>query len=200
LTAPEILLPSPAQFNMRKTSHRPRRAESGLIVVDIQERLLPAIHQKERVVENSVRLIQGAGVLKVPVFATEQYRKGLGATVPEVAAALAGGAPIEKVAFSACGAPGFLDALKARHVSDAILCGIEAHVCVAQTGLDLLDAGLRVFVVADAVSSRTPENHRLGLERLRDCGAALVSTEMVLFELLEEAGTEEFKQILALVR
>ena len=185
---------------MQSVTHRLRRAESGLIVVDIQERLLPAIHEKERVVQNSVRLIQGAGVLKVPVFATEQYRKGLGATVPEVAAAMTGLTPIEKLSFSACGAAGFPEALRARKVRDVILCGIEAHVCVAQTGLDLLDAGLRVFVAADAVSSRTAENCRLGLERMREAGAVLVSAEMVLFEWLERAGTEEFKLIRALVK
>ena len=139
-------------------------------------------------------------MLKVPVFATEQYRKGLGATVPEVAVAMAGVTPIEKLTFSACGAAGFSEALRARNVRDAILCGIEAHVCVAQTGLDLLDAGFRVFVAADAVSSRTPENCQLGLERLRGAGAVMVSTEMVLFEWLERAGTEEFKRIHALVR
>jgi nicotinamidase-related amidase len=185
---------------MQKQSLRLTRAKAAVIVVDVQERLLPAIFEKERVVQNSVRLLKGAAVLKVPVFATEQYRKRLGATVPEVAAALAGMAPIEKVAFSACGAAGFMAGLEVARISDAILCGIEAHVCVLQTCLDLLDSGRRVFVVADAVSSRTRENHVLGLERMRDAGAALVSTEMVLFELLERAGTEEFKRILALVK
>jgi nicotinamidase-related amidase len=185
---------------MQKESLRLTRALAGLVVVDVQERLLPAICEKERVVQNAVRLIQGAGVLRVPVFATEQYRKGLGPTVPEVAAAIPGFAPMEKVAFSACGAAGFIPALKAKKVSEVILCGIEAHVCVSQTCLDLLDRGFRVFVVADAVSSRTPENYRFGLDRMRAAGAVIVSTEMVLFELLEEAGSAEFKQILALVK
>jgi nicotinamidase-related amidase len=107
---------------------------------------------------------------------------------------------MEKTAFSAYGARGFGEALEARGVSAAILCGIEAHVCVAQSGLDLLDAGLRVYVVADAVSSRTPEDYRVGIERLRDAGAVVASTEMVLFELLGEAGSEEFKLILPLVK
>ena len=176
------------------------KTHAGLIVVDMQERLLPAIFEPERVVQNVVRLIRGASILGIPVFATEQYRKGLGATVPDVAAALAGVEPIEKVAFSACGAAGLNAALKSRNISDIILCGIEAHVCVSQTCLDLLDQQLRVFVVADAVSSRTPENHRIGIERMRDAGAVIASTEMVQFELLEKAGTEEFKQILALVK
>jgi nicotinamidase-related amidase len=185
---------------MQKKSLRLTRAQAGLVVVDIQERLLPAIFEKERVQENAVRLIQGAAVLQVPVFVTEQYRKGLGPTVPEVAAAIPGFVPREKLAFSACGAAGFVPALKKQKVSEAILCGIEAHVCVSQTCLDLLDHGFRVFVVADAVSSRTPENYRIGLDRMRAAGAVIVSTEMVLFELLGQAGTAEFKQILALVK
>ena len=185
---------------MQKTSLRLTRANAGLVVVDVQERLLPAIFEQQRVVQNTVRLIQGAGVLQVPIFATEQYRKGLGPTVPEVAGAIPGFAPLEKLAFSACGAAGFIPALKQHKVSEAILCGIEAHVCVSQTCLDLLDNGFRVFVVADAVSSRTLENYRFGLDRMRAAGAVIVSTEMVLFELLEEAGTAEFKQILALVK
>jgi nicotinamidase-related amidase len=185
---------------MKNQSHRLTRTRAGLVVVDIQERLLPAIFEKERVLQNVLRLIQGAAILKVPVFATEQYRKGLGPTVPEVVAAIPAFAPLEKVAFSACGAAGFLTALKNRKVSETILCGIEAHVCVSQTCLDLLDDGFRVFVAADAVSSRTPENYRVGLGRMRAAGAVIVSTEMVLFELLEQAGTAEFKQILNLVK
>jgi nicotinamidase-related amidase len=185
---------------MKNQSHRLTRTRAGLVVVDIQERLLPVIFEKERVLQNVLRLIQGAAILKVPVFATEQYRKGLGPTVPEVVAAIPAFAPLEKVAFSACGAAGFLTALKNRKVSETILCGIEAHVCVSQTCLDLLDDGFRVFVAADAVSSRTPENYRVGLGRMRAAGAVIVSTEMVLFELLEQAGTAEFKQILNLVK
>jgi nicotinamidase-related amidase len=185
---------------MQKTSLRLTRAKAGLVVVDVQERLLPAIFERQRVVQNTIRLIQGAGILQVPIFATEQYRKGLGPTVPEVAAAIPGFAPMEKLAFSACGATGFTAALKEREVSEAILCGIEAHVCVSQTCLDLLEKGFRVFVTEDAVSSRTSANYRSGLDRMRAAGAVIVSTEMVLFELLERAGTDEFKQILNLVK
>jgi nicotinamidase-related amidase len=183
-----------------KHSRRLRKAESALLVIDIQERLLPAIFERERVVQNTVRLIKGSAILGIPIFATEQYRKGLGTTVPEVAAALGKVAPVEKLAFSACGATDLSAGLKAKKITNVILCGIETHVCVCQTCLDLLDASYAVFVVADAVSSRTPENHRIGLERMRDAGAVIGSTEMVLFELLEKAGTEEFKQILPLVK
>ena len=180
--------------------HRIARAKAGLVVVDIQERFRPVIFEMPRVVQNALRLINGALILRVPVFATEQYRKGLGGTVPEIASAIPDFAPLEKNTFSCCGAPGFVEALRAKGVQDVILCGIEAHVCVCQTCLGLLDAGFRPFVVADAISSRTPENHRLGVERMRDAGAVIVSTEMILFELLERAGTDEFKQMLTLVK
>jgi len=176
------------------------RARAALAVIDIQERLLPAIFEGERVVQNTVRLIKGARILGIPVLITEQYKKGLGATVPAIAAEIEGLKQMEKVAFSACGAAGFEKALKTKKVTDVILCGIEAHVCVSQTCLDLLDRGFRVFVVVDAMSSRTTENQFIAVERMRDAGAVVVSTELVLFELLEKAGTEEFKQILALVK
>jgi nicotinamidase-related amidase len=185
---------------MRKQSLLLNRKLAGLVVVDIQERLLPAIFENERVVQNARRLIQGAAVLQIPVLATEQYRKGLGPTVEDVAKVIPGFAPLEKVAFSACGAAEFVAALASRNTSDVILCGIEAHVCVTQTCLDLLDRGSRVFVVADAISSRTAENYRFGVDRMRSSGAVIVSTEMVLFELLQQAGTPEFKEILPLVK
>lgn len=185
---------------MTTTPRRIVRKKAALAVVDIQERLLPAIFEKDRVVQNSVRLIKGAAALKLSILATEQYRKGIGPTVPEIAAAIPNFAPIEKLAFSCCGADGFLTALEKAGATDIILCGIEAHVCVTQTCLDLLDKGCRVFVVADACSSRMPENHRIGLDRMRDARAIVVSTEMILFDLLDRAGTDEFKQVLALVK
>jgi nicotinamidase-related amidase len=171
-----------------------------LFVVDIQERLLPAIFEKEQVLENALRLARGAALFRLPVFVTEQYRKGLGATVRDLAEAIPGFAPVEKLTFSACGADGVLEAICARGVTDLIVCGIEAHVCVCQTCLDLLDHGLRPFVVADAISSRTAANRAIALERLRQAGATVVSTEMALFELLGRAGTDEFKQVLSLVK
>ncbi len=185
---------------MPPNSQRLRRAKSGLVVIDIQERLLPAIHEKERVVRNTVRLIGGALALGVPVWVTEQNPRGLGGTILDVARAIPEFAPIVKFAFSACGATGFNEGLVARGLSDIILCGIECHVCVCQTCLDLLDLGCRPFVAADAVSSRTAENCRWGLERMRDGGAVIVSTEVVLFELVERADAKEFKVILSLVK
>jgi nicotinamidase-related amidase len=185
---------------VKAKSSRIIRNKAALVVIDIQERLLPAIFEGDRVVRNTVRLIKGARILGIPVLVTEQYKKGLGATTPAIAAEIEDLTQVEKVAFSACGASGFKEALKAKKISDVILCGIEAHVCVSQTCLDLLDQGFRVFVVVDAMSSRTTENHFIAVERMRGAGGVVVSAEMVLFELLEKAGTQEFKQILTLVK
>ena len=187
------------RFAVPKTSHRINRRKAGLVVVDIQERLLPAIFEKERVVQNAVRLIRAAQVLSVPVLATEQYRKGLGATVAEVAAAMAGFAPLEKLTFSSCGAPAFAKALQAHGVKDVILCGIEAHVCVQQTAIDLMKDYF-VYVVADAIGSRHRHDHKVAVERLRDCGAVITTVESAVFELLRQAGTDQFKQVLPLFK
>jgi nicotinamidase-related amidase len=175
------------------------RTSAGLLVVDIQERLLPAVFEQDLILQNTHRLVQGAALLRLPIFVTEQYRKGLGPTVADLASHIPGFAPLEKLTFSAWGAPGLPEAVQAQGLTEVVLCGLETHVCVAQTCLDLLDAGLRPFVVADAVSSRTPENRRFGLERMREAGAILVSAEMILFELLERAGTEEFKRVQRLI-
>lgn len=185
---------------MNRNYRRIEKRASGLLVIDIQERLLPSIFEKERVVRNTVLLIRGMQILGRNILVTEQYPRGIGPTVPEIAAALEGFKPLEKVSFSALGADGFDRAFAKMGATEVVLCGIEAHVCVAQTCLDLLDRGLRVFVVNDAVSSRTPENWKSGLERMHNAGAVLVSTEMILFELLERAGTAEFKQLLPLLK
>jgi nicotinamidase-related amidase len=179
---------------------RIERTGTGLVVVDIQERLLPSIFEQEKLIQTCLRLLKGAEILGIPIFATEQYRKGLGATSPEIAGAIKGFAPLEKVTFSACGAEGFLDNLKAKSIKNVILCGMESHICVLQTCLDLLEHNLGVFVVADAISARNAENSRLALQRMHDAGAVIASTEMVLFELLGRARTEEFKQVQALVK
>jgi nicotinamidase-related amidase len=190
---------------MKKPAMKPRpnriiRAQAGLLVVDVQERLLPVISDRETVLENALRLVRGAQVFRLPVWVTEQYPKGLGPTVPELSQALAGAPVFDKLSFSAAGVAALLDAFHTRGVTEIVLCGVESHVCVAQTCLDLLDAGLRPFVVADAVSSRTALNRQIGLERMRDAGAQIVSTEMILFELLDRAGTAEFKEIQRLVK
>jgi nicotinamidase-related amidase len=173
---------------------RPDRAT--LIVVDVQEGFRKAIPDFEKVAKATATLVEGADVLSVPVIATEQYPKGLGETAPEVADHLPEGTePLEKVHFSANDAEGF--DLGGR--DQAIVCGIESHVCVSQTVLDLLEAGAEVHVPIDAVGSRTDENKRVGLHKMERAGAIHTSVEAALFELLGRAGTDEFKRIQALI-
>ena len=185
---------------MKRTPLLLDRHEAGLVVVDIQERLLPVIAGKEAMLQNAVRLIKGAAILRLPVLVTEQYPKGLGKTVQDVVDALALLSPFEKLTFSACGSDTFMASLKSQNRSQIVLCGIEAHVCVLQTCLDLIAEGFRVFVAADAFASRAPENRLLALDRMQSAGAAIISTGMALFEMLEQAGTPEFKQIRDLVK
>jgi nicotinamidase-related amidase len=172
------------------------RERAALVVVDVQEAFRPAVGEFEAVARNAGIMVQAAHALGLPVVVTEQYPKGLGATVPEVAEHLDGVEPLEKVVFSACRADGF----DLGERDQALVCGIEAHVCVEQTVQDLLDRDVEVHVAADAVSSRTALNRRLGVEKMERSGAWVTSTEMALFELVGRAGTDEFKRIQALVK
>jgi nicotinamidase-related amidase len=172
------------------------REHAALVVVDLQEAFRPAVVDFDRVAANAGVLVQGARILGLPVVVTEQYPKGLGRTVPEVAQHLNGIEPLDKVCFSATDADGFdLD-----DRDQVLVCGIESHVCVSQTAHGLLDRGLEVHVVRDAVSSRTEENRELGLHKMESSGAILTSVETALFELLGAAGSEEFKRVQALVK
>jgi len=177
-----------------------RRDESLLLVVDLQEKLAPAIHQGEAAIANNLRLLGSARRLGVPAFVSEQYVRGLGPTVPAIKAAAVDARFFEKMHFSCTGEPGVLEMLHAAHRPQVVLTGMEAHVCVLQTGLGLLGAGFQVFVVADATASRTPENRDLALARLRAAGADIVSSEMVLFEWLGQAGTDDFRAVLPLIK
>jgi len=172
------------------------RERAALVVIDVQEAFRGPVAGFDRVAHAAGTLIEGAAAAGVPVIATEQYPKGLGPTVPEVAERLPQGArPIEKLAFSAAEAEGFdLDGR-----DQAIVCGIEAHVCVNQSVLDLLERGVDVHVVSDAVASRTEANREIGLARAERAGAVLTSVETALFELLGRAGTEEFKRVQRLI-
>lgn len=176
------------------------REMSCLLVVDVQENLMRAIWEPERVVENCRRLVAGARILGLPLLATTQYARGLGPTVPALAEALGDTEALDKTTFSCCRAAGFCERLRALGRDTVVLCGVETHVCVNQTAHDLIDAGYRVHVVQDAVSSRTPANWQAGLAKMRDAGAILTTTEMLLFELLGAAGTPEFKAVQALVK
>lgn len=169
---------------------------TALVVVDIQEAFRKAIPGFDGIAKASATLARGAEAVGIPVLVTEQYPKGLGATVAEVAEALpAGTEPIEKLVFAASKADGF--DLAGR--DQALVCGVETHVCVNQTTLDLLAEGVEVHVTADAVGSRTEDNRRIGLEKMERAGAVVTSVETALFELVGRAGTAEFKQVQKLV-
>jgi len=178
----------------------PTRTNSVLIVIDVQGKLADAVQRSELLQENVRKLIEAAHILDIPILVTEQYPKGLGHTVPLLSKALADAPVIEKTSFSCCGALQFEHAMMELHKTDVILCGIEAHVCVYQTARDLLARGYNVHLVSDAVSSRTEENRHVGIHAMERRGAVLTSTEMLLFELLEESGTEMFKKISSLVK
>ena len=177
-----------------------RRADSLLLVVDIQQKLAPAIHDSERVVANSVRLLEGARQLGVPAFVSEQYIKGLGPSLEAIRTAAVDARFFEKTHFSCAAEPGVIDLLRAAKRPQIILTGTEAHVCVLQTAFGLLAAGFEVYLVADAASSRTPENRSAAIERMRAAGIGIVTTEMVLFEWLHQAGTDDFRQLLPLIK
>jgi nicotinamidase-related amidase len=175
---------------------RLERDRTALVVVDVQEGFRPVIGGFDELAHQTAILVQGARVLGLPVVVTEQYPKGLGSTIPEVAEHLDGIECHPKTVFSAPEAEGFdLDGR-----DQVVMCGIESHICVMQSALALLDRGLEVEVAADAVSSRSQQNKAIGLERMRMSGATITSVETALFELLGRAGTDEFKQIQGLVR
>jgi isochorismate hydrolase len=179
------------------------RNRAVLVVIDVQERLMPVIHDRFAVEQNLERLIRGVHILGVPTLVTEQYVKGLGATVEPLRRALeeaSGYRPMEKQCFSAHGCDAFSTQLSALERDQILLTGVEAHVCVYQTALDLMNAGLEVTIVADAISSRTAQNKEIALRRLLGEGAKLASTEMVLFELLAVSGTAEFRAVSRLIK
>ena len=177
--------------------------KATLLLVDMQERLLPAMTGGAEAEQRSAILLKAAKALNVPVTISEQYPKGLGRTVAGLAGDI-GNAPVfEKLAFSCWRDKAIKDHLIAHHEAGrplVILAGIEAHVCVMQTAADLSAAGFGVFAVADAMASRAPSSHALAMERMRQNGVSVVNTEMVVFELLGQAGTAEFKALSALVR
>jgi nicotinamidase-related amidase len=168
--------------------------QSALLVVDVQERLLPAIDDWQRTLDAVIWLIQVARRLDVPLLVSEQYPKGLGHTHADVLAVLPAGVVVEKVHFS-CLPDACLPPLVGSDRQQVVVCGTEAHVCVLQTAIDLKLSGKDVFVVADAIGSRTPESKHLALERMRQHGIEIVSREMVAFEWLRVAGTPLFREI-----
>jgi nicotinamidase-related amidase len=170
----------------------------ALVVVDIQEKLLPPIHEKERLIRNSQLLIRLAKILALPVLVTTQYAKGLGGVVAEIASLLPPGTTYDKTQFSCFGSAEFCSAVK-RLPGDrntVLLCGMETHICVMQTALGALNNGYLVHVASDAVGSRAEWNWKIGLQRMRDAGAVISSTEMMMYELLRGSASAAFKELL----
>jgi len=184
-------------------ARRPLEADQcALIVVDIQEKLLAPIFERERLIKNSQLLIRLAGILKIPTLMTTQYAKGLGDTTPDIASLLPDVQPIDKQMFSCFGSEVFCASLKRLpgNRNTVLLCGMEAHICVTQTALGALREGYLVHVASDAVSSRAEWNWKIGLQRMRDAGAVISSTEMMMYELLRSSGEPAFKQILPFLK
>ena len=171
-----------------------------LVVVDVQGKLAQLMVDKEPLFKNIRILIQAAKILEVPILWCQQVPEALGPTIPEIAELLTGHEPIDKASFSCCGEEKFGAELNALGRKQVLLCGIETHVCIYQTAMDLMDSGLDVTVIADAVSSRTEQNRRIALTRLAAEGAHIGSTEMALFELLKTAKHPQFRQIARLVK
>lgn len=175
---------------------RLKASETALVVVDMQERLLKAIHEHDRVIASTRLVLRAAKQLDLKVVMTTQYLKGLGPTHAAVAELAPPGTPFDKLTFSCFASPEFKQALAATQRNSILLCGVEAHICVLQTGLDALAAGYLVHVIADATSSRSPQNAALGLRRLELAGAVISSSEMAIYELLGASGTPAFKALL----
>jgi len=171
-----------------------------LLIIDVQEKLFPHMAEKERLVKSISKLVSFAEIMKIPVLLTEQYPKGLGHIVPEVKKLVPHIQPIEKVEFSCLGSEKFKESLTQLKAKTLIITGIEAHICVSQTAIEGLSNGYRVCVIGDAVSSRSLEDKAISLERMRQCGVTIASTEMIIYELLKKAATPEFKKALKLVK
>ena len=172
--------------------------QCALVVIDIQQKLLPPIFQREQLVRNSQLLIRAAGILKIPALLSTQYAKGLGGTVPEITSLLPETEAIDKTLFSCFGSDTFCALLKRLpgQRNTLLLCGMESHICVTQTALGALRDGYLVHVASDAVSSRTEWNWKVGLERMRAAGAVISSTEMMIYELMRSSSSEAFKELL----
>ena len=176
-------------------------ARTALVVVDLQEKLLPAIHEWDRVLKNSLLLLRLAKQLDLPAVVTTQYRKGLGPVVSDVAALAPPGEALDKVAFGCFGSPEFVERLESLRGRDQLLvAGIEAHICVTQTVLGALGRGMNVHVAADAVGSRVPANREIGLARMQSAGAVVTSAEMAIYELLGRSDAAAFKAMLPHLR
>ncbi|MDD5360596.1 MAG: hydrolase [Ignavibacteria bacterium] len=179
---------------------RIKRDETAGLIIDIQDRLYPFIHDNENLTKNTVRLIQGLKVLGIDMIVTEQYSKGLGHTIQPVSDAVGAFTHIEKMSFSCCGSDEVCSALKSSKKKNVIITGIESHVCVLQTTVDLIALGYQPVLIEDCVSSRNPNDKIAAIERMRQEGAIVSTYESILFELCEVSGSEMFKAISKIVK
>lgn len=170
------------------------------LIIDIQERLFPVMWEKEKLLNNCKILISGLAELQIPLIITQQYTKGLGETIADIKSAVPSFEYLEKSDFSCCDEPTVLEKLKSLNAKNIIICGIESHVCVLQTAIDLKDAGLNPIIAMDCVSSRNIENIELAKERFRHEKIMMTSYESILFELTRSSASKEFKAISKLVK
>lgn len=176
--------------------------QAVLVVIDMQEPFLHVMHERERLLANVRLLVQTAVTLALPLLPTTQYAERMGGVVPEITELYrdVARASVDKLCFSCAGADGFRESLASLGRRQVLLCGVETHLCVSQTALDLVHQGYQVHVAADAVSSRTLEKHKLGMERMRDSGVLPCAAEAAVYELLREAGTPAFKSLLPFIK
>ena len=170
------------------------------LIIDMQERIFPVIHENGKLASRVVVLIEGLKAVGIPLFVTEQYVKGLGTTIPQVAAVLGDIKRIEKSSFSCCDEPRFMEALTLTTKENVIIAGIESHVCVLQTVIDLKRNAYQPVVVEDCISSRSPEDKAIALQRMLQEGAIITTTESILFELLRYSGGDAFRAVSKLVK
>jgi nicotinamidase-related amidase len=191
-----------AQADEPIARRRLNASQCALVVVDIQEKLLPAVLQREELVRNSRLLIRLAGILEIPVLLTAQYPRGLGHNVPEIVELLPGVKEIGKMEFGCFGCEDFCTSLRELPGprTTLLLCGMETHICVMQTALGALDDGYMVHVASDATGSRSDWNWRLGLKRMEAAGCVISTTEMMMYELLGQSGTAQFKEMLPFIK
>ncbi|MFH0736844.1 MAG: hydrolase [bacterium] len=185
---------------MKKSDKILTNENTALLIIDVQAKIFPVMFESEKLLENTLKLIKGIKVLEMPIYYTEQYPKGLGETIQQIKDELTDIRPIEKMTFSCYGAYNLFERLKQGGITDVIICGIEAHVCVLQTALDLIANGFSVHLPADAVSSRKKFDYKIAIQRMRQHGIEITLTESVLFELLRVCGTDQFKQISKIVK
>ncbi|WP_421862928.1 hydrolase [Motiliproteus sp.] len=169
--------------------------QSLLLVVDIQDKLVPAVVEPQQLIEKTRWLLEVAQILEVPVLASEQYPQGLGHTVTELSELIPAKQVVDKLHFSCAAEPACLERIAAEQRKQIVICGMEAHVCVFQTAAGLHQAGYEVFVIGDLISSRSASDHQLALERMRQLGIQVVSREMVAFEWMQKSGTDSFRTI-----